>query len=479
MAKVLVTGSTGFIGKRLIHQLIDQGHEVYALSRFEGIEVKISGAHRLHTIYGDIGNPVQAPQLPQDIDVAYYLIHSMASVVENLVEVEKDIAAEFINLIEKTRCKQIIYLGGIVEDEIKLSPHLRSRLAVEKELWKSKIPVTIFRASIIIGAGSASFEIIRDLTEKLPIMVAPRWVRNFCQPISIRDVLYYLEAVLLQEECYLQTFDLGGPEAISFEEVMKRYAAFRKIKRWIINVPVLTPRLSSYWLVFVTSVRFSICWHLVESMKQSTRKLNLAIDEVLPHKCLSYEEALDLTFQKISQNEVVSTWMDAWEYGKSLAACIEVPQKGCLKDIQRVPLKQSVEQVHKTVWSIGGERGWYSMNWAWRLRGLMDQMVGGTGFNRGRRHPSQITVGESIDFWRVILADEKNHHLILFAEMKIPGEAWLEFQIDEASKTLMQTATFRPRGFFGRLYWYCFLPFHLIIFKNIAKAVARATESRS
>ncbi|MBY0529163.1 MAG: SDR family oxidoreductase [Rhabdochlamydiaceae bacterium] len=475
MAKVLVTGSTGFIGKRLILSLLEQGHEVYALSRIKGVEPHLPKSASFHLLYGDLKDSGSLSAFPNEIDAAYYLVHSMGDVVSNLASVEKSVAQHFLSLIEKTRCQQIIYLGGIIEKEEELSPHLQSRLLVENILKASKIPCTVLRASIIIGAGSASFEIIRDLVEKLPIMVAPRWVNSFCQPISIRDVLFYLTAVLLNPACYPKTFDIGGPDIYTFKQVLLKYAAFRKLKRVILNVPFLTPRLSSYWLVFVTSVRFSICFYLVESMRHHSRCLNTKIQSILPHQCLTFDQALELAFLKISQNEVLSTWMDSWELkgvNPDIQAFIQVPKEGCLHDVRRVPITIPVSEVKKRIWSIGGDRGWYSMNWAWWLRGLIDQLVGGTGLNRGRRHPEQIQVGDSIDFWRVLLADEENGHLILYAEMKLPGEAWLEFKIEDR-KWLVQTATFRPKGIFGRLYWYCLIPLHGIIFGSMSRTIAQ------
>lgn len=477
MARVIVTGSTGFIGKRLVYQLLEQGHEVYALSRIKGIEFKVSNPSRFHLIYGDIGSSKGVEPFPKEIDAAYYLIHSMGNSVENLIEIEKKITSDFLSAIEKTDCKQIIFLGGIIEDEASLSIHLRSRLAVEKALEKGKIPWTILRSSIIIGSGSSSFEIIRDLVEKLPFMIAPKWVKNYCQPISVRDVLFYLTEVLLNPLCLKKNFDIGGPEALTFREILLRYAQFRKLKRYIVDVPVFTPKLSSYWLVLITSVRFSICSYLVEGMKQNTRKLNNAIDKVLPHQCLSYEESLKLAFQKIAQNEVISTWMDAWDLKKEtkrdIQEFIEVPQEGCLKDVRIVRLALPKEEVERRIWSIGGNQGWYSMNWAWKIRGLFDQLIGGIGLNRGRRHPSKLEVGDSVDFWRVLLADEKTKHVIFYAEMKVPGEAWLEFQIDDAENSLKQIATFRPKGFSGRLYWYLLFPIHWFIFKKMAKTIAQ------
>ena len=478
MDKILVTGSTGFVGKRLTFALAQEGLEVYALSRYKGIEFSHLENLKITTLFGDLQNDDLT--FPQDISVAYYLLHSLSSVTPNLSELESRIAANFINLIEKTNCQQIIYLGGIIEDENELSPHLKSRLQVENILKKSKIPCTILRASIIIGAGSASFEIIRDLVEVLPVMIAPKWVRNSCQPISISDVLFYLKAVLLKKECFNEIFDIGGPEPLTFSEVLLKYAKFRGLKRYIINVPVLTPRLSSYWLVLISSVKFSLCRYLVESLKTNTRKLKTEIDQIIPHECLTYDRSLKMAFLKIEQNEVVSTWMDSWEVENQrfdIADYVKVPSQGCLFDKQIYKIETNVETVKDRLWSIGGKNGWFSMDWAWSLRGLIDKCFGGSGMNRGRRHPTEIEAGDSIDFWRVVVCDPNRNHLMLFAEMKLPGEAWLDFVIDEENMTLTQTATFRPKGIFGRLYWYCLIPFHWIIFKNMAKSLTKVDET--
>jgi uncharacterized protein YbjT (DUF2867 family) len=476
MARILITGANGFIGRRLIYKLLNEGHEIFALMRIKGTSLGLPENPLLHVLYGDIGDYEKLPAFPRNLDAAYYLIHSMASVVENLIETEKEIAGNFVSAIEKTDCKQIVYLGGIIEDKDKLSPHLYSRLAVEEVLNGGRIPVTILRASIIIGSGSASFEIIRDLVEKLPVMIAPKWVRSYCQPISIQDILFYLTGVLLNPVSYGKTLDIGGPEAMTFKEVLLRYARFRDLTRYIIDVPVLTPKLSSYWLVLITSVKFSICSHLVESMKQNTRKMNTTIDEILPHQCLNYEESLELAFKKMEQNEIFSTWMDAWDLKKmnaDIADYVQVPKEGCFKDVKVMPIEVSLAEVERRIWSIGGGQGWYSTKFAWEVRGLLDKLLGGTGLNRGRRDPNEIEVGDSIDFWRVLLANKDEGHLILYAEMKLPGEAWLEFKIDKAKNLLIQTATFRPKGVFGRLYWYAMFPFHLIIFRNMCKAIAQ------
>lgn len=477
MTKILITGANGFVGKRLIVDLLNQGHQIYALCRIRGAKVFAEDRPNLHYIWGDLRNPETLKKIPDDIEAAYYLVHSMSEIVGNLVDTEMEVVEQFLKGVKNSHVKQIIYLGGIINDEKKLSPHLKSRLLVEKALKQSGIPFTVLRASIIIGAGSASFEIIRDLCEKLPIMIAPKWVNSLCQPIAIGDVLFYLSSVLLNQKCMNKTFDVGGPEAMTFKEVMLRYAKFRNLKRWIIDVPVLTPRLSSYWLVFITSVRYSLCSYLVESMKTSTVVQSNEIQKIIPHICLTYNKSLELAFQKISQNEVISSWMDSWEIrgtNPNIEDYIQVPDEGCLKDERRITVKDSKAAAIERVWRIGGSTGYYALNWAWHLRGLFDQMIGGVGLNRGRRHPFEIQVGDSIDFWRVILADKDNGHLILYAGMKVPGEAWLQFKFEQKNHDwfLVQTATFRPKGLLGRLYWYALVPFHFFIFQKMAKALA-------
>lgn len=473
MKKVFVTGATGFIGKRLTLQLLEKGYEVYALSRIKGVGLGSIAHPNLKIVCGDLSTFHEIKSLPIDLDATYYLVHSMGESHGNLSEKEAQTARNFLHLIEPTDCKQIIYLGGIIQEGIPLSEHLSSRKNVEEILKTGKCPLTSFRASIIIGAGSASFEIIRDLVEKLPLMIAPRWVKSRCQPISIVDVIYYLSNALLNPKTYDQILEIGGPEVMSFKEVLLRYAAFRGLRRCIIEVPVLTPRLSSYWLVFITSVRFSLCSYLVDSMKYDSYCHNDHVKALLPHDCLTFEAALKRAFLKISQNEVISTWMDAWhidETDPDIRKFIEVPIEGCLKDHQVVLLTQPKEHVIEKIWSIGGKRGWYGLDWAWKLRGLIDKFFRGTGMNRGRRHPTEINVGDSIDFWRVVKADKEMGHLILFAEMKLPGEAWIEYKI--VNKELHQTAVFRPKGILGRLYWYCMMPFHFFIFKKMAKNIA-------
>ena len=482
MKKVLITGANGFVGKRLVADLLSQGHEIYALCRIKGAKIFTEEMPNLHYIWGDLRNSDTLKKIPKNIEAAYYLVHSMSDIISNLIDTEMQAVKGFVEALKDSSIKQIIYLGGIINDEKRLSPHLKSRLKVEEALKESGISYTVLRASIIIGSGSASFEIIRDLCEKLPVMIAPKWINSLCQPIAIRDVLFYLSAVLLNEKCMNKTFDIGGPEIFSFKDLMLKYSEFRNLKRWIINVPVLTPRLSSYWLVFITSVRYSLCSYLVESMKTNTIVQKGEIEKIIPHICLTYTEALSLAFQKISQNEVVSSWMDSWEIrgtNPNIENYIQVPTEGCLKDERKVLIKDSKAAAIERIWRIGGTNGYYGLNWAWQLRGLIDQMIGGVGLNRGRRHPFEIQVGDSIDFWRVIFADKDKGHLILYAGMKLPGEAWLQFNIKQKNEAwfLMQTATFRPKGILGRLYWYTLIPFHVFIFKKMAKSIAGGIDS--
>jgi len=473
MSKILVTGAKGFIGKRLIAELLLQGHTVYALCRVRGTKLGSLSHENLHLVYGDLDDPEKMDPWPEDIDAAYYLVHSMAKKINDLKQQEQEVAESFVKLINRTKCKQVIYLSGIIEPTAELSDHLLSRQNVEHILKLAKPSLTVLRASIIIGSGSASFEIIRDLVEKLPVMIAPRWVKSLAQPIAIADVLFYLSNALLNPDLYDGTFDIGGPEAISFRDVMLRYAKFRDLKRYIFDVPVLTPRLSSYWLVFVTSVRFSLCSYLVESMKYNSICQNAKIHTVLPHKCLTFEEALERAFSKIAKHQVASSWRDAWQIDQkspTLSYFSEVPERGCLKDIQKAAIKDSKEATIDRIWRIGGENGWYGIDWAWKLRGIIDKFFHGPGLRSGRRHPSELEVEDTVDFWRVVKADKEKGHLILYAEMNLPGEAWLEFQLNE--ETLYQIVVFRPRGLLGRLYWYVLLPIHFFIFRNMIKKLS-------
>ncbi|GAA4324761.1 SDR family oxidoreductase [Mucilaginibacter gynuensis] len=478
--KVLLAGANGYIGTRLIPVLLEKGHEVVCLVRDKRrFHEQSDFSDKVTLITGDLLREKNIEAFPNDIDAAYYLVHSMSQ-SPDFAELEALSAHNFTQQLNKTRCRQIIFLSGIVNDS-NLSKHLLSRKHVEEVLKEGNAALTVLRAAIIIGSGSASFEIIRDLTEKLPIMTVPKWVNNRCQPIGIRDVLGYLEGVLLNEKAFNGTFDIGGPDVLTFRQMMLTYAKVRGLKRYIITIPFLSPKISSYWLYFVTSTSFSLANSLVESMKNETVCKDKAIDEVVPRKCLTYEECLKLAFEKIEQNSIVSSWKDALNGGylhSGFMDQIKVPQNGTMEYKVKLPFESDTSKVMGNVWSIGGNRGWYYWDWIWNIRGFLDKVFGGVGSRRGRTSNINISPGDVIDFWRVLLADKVNKRLLLYAEMKLPGEAWLEFKIVERhnKKFLSQVATFRPNGLWGRLYWYLMWPFHLFIFNGMAKQLINYEE---
>ncbi|MCB0585631.1 MAG: SDR family oxidoreductase [Phaeodactylibacter sp.] len=477
--RILLTGATGYIGKRLLPVLLKEGHEVICCIRNEAnFRQKQSWRGQVSVFEVDFLEEVDTGAAPLDFDVAFYLIHSMSAAINNFQSLEERAARNFRKYIEQSSCRQAIYLTGIVNND-ELSTHLESRLRVEKILSESTVPLTALRAGIIIGSGSASFEIVRDLVEKLPVMVAPRWLETRCQPIAIRNVIQFLAGVMLREDCYNQNFDIGCSEILTYREMLQGYAEVRGLRRLIITVPVMTPRLSSYWLYFVTSTTYELAVNLVNSMKVDVVCRDNRLAKALGISPAPYKEAVRLAFDKIQQNMVVSSWKDSLvsssEKG-SLAEYMEVPEHGCFEDRKEVPVRHNtVEQVWSNVMAIGGQRGWYYGNLLWRLRGLLDKMVGGIGLRRGRTHPERIHSGDALDFWRVLVADERNKRLLLYAEMKLPGEAWLEFRIvEEAGQLLLrQKATFRPFGIGGRLYWYLVLPFHFFIFNGMIRNIER------
>lgn len=482
---VLITGANGYIGQRLIPVLLEQKHNLLCAvrnkARFEGQHEK----EEFHIIELDLLKQKEGEQLPVEIDAAYYLVHSMEGGGKNFEEEEGKSARRFLELIEQTNCRQIIFLTGIVNEE-HLSRHLQSRLEVEKILNGGKIPLTALRAGIIVGSGSASFEIIRDLVEKLPIMVAPKWLKTKCQPIAIRNVIEFLSGVLLKEEYYRKNFDIGGSEVLTYKEMLQQFGEVRNLKRTIITLPFMSPRMSSYWLYFITSTSYSLAVNLVDSMKINVicRPNNLA--EELHISPLPYKTAVKLAFEKIEQKMVLSSWRDAFSSSHTqvdIMNYIKVPEFGCFRDIKSKEIKGDVDKVVSNIWSIGGEQGWYYGNALWKVRGFLDRAFGGVGLRRGRTHSDTVHPGDALDFWRVLIADKKNRRLLLFAEMKMPGEAWLEFKISDEKNgkiCLKQTATFRPKGLLGRLYWYSVLPFHYFIFNgmitNLIKAGATTTQ---
>lgn len=473
--KILLTGANGYIGMRLLPKLLELGHEIVCVVRDnKRLSLDEDVKSQIEVVEIDFLKEVDTTKIPRDIDAAFYLIHSMSSSIEDFDQLEAQSAKNFNSYMVHTHVKQVIYLSGIVNVK-KLSKHLHSRKNVEDILTQGDFSLTVLRAAIIVGSGSSSFEIIRDICEKLPVMITPKWVLTRTQPIAIRDVIDFLIGVMGREETYNQSYDIGGPDVITYKDMLKQYAAVRGFRNWIITVPVMTPKLSSYWLYFVTSTSYKLAVNLVDSMKMEVVAKDNSLQQLLGIQTHSYKEAINMAFLKIEQNLVVSSWKDSMVSGrfqKNLEKYIQVPKYGVLQDVKQLKIENR-DRVLQNIWKIGGETGWYYGNWLWKIRGFLDKLVGGVGLRRGRTHKNRIYTGDSLDFWRVLLADKEKRRLLLFAEMRLPGEAWLEFSIDEHD-ILHQTATFRPRGLAGRLYWYSVLPFHYFIFGGMIKNISKA-----
>lgn len=475
--KILLTGATGYIGQRVLPLLLENGHKVVCCVRNRQRFEQQHSHKNLSSIEVDFENPKEQASLPADIDVVFYLIHSMGSSINKFADAESKSAINFLKLVEPTAAKQIIFLTGIVNEE-HLSTHLASRFNVENIIKSGTIPVTVLRAGIIVGSGSASFEIMRDIVEKLPIMVTPRWLNTKCQPIGIRNVVQFLTGVMLNEATYNQIYDIGGPKILTYKEMLLQFAEVRHLKRHILTLPVMTPRLSSYWLYFITSVSYPLAVNLVDSMKINVicRPNNLA--EQIGITTLSYKESVELAFERIEQNMVLSSWKDAYASSNTnpdFFQHIQIPTHGCFVDKREQLIKSSKTTTVNRIWSIGGDTGWYYANFLWALRGIQDKMNGGVGLRRGRTNVNTINSGDALDFWRVLVADREAGRLLLYAEMKLPGEAWLEFKVVDhnGQPYLQQTATFRPHGLKGRIYWYSVLPFHFFIFNGMLKQLTK------
>jgi uncharacterized protein YbjT (DUF2867 family) len=470
--KILLTGVTGYIAQRLLPVLLENGHEVVCCVRDQSRFVNKYNYKNITVIEVDFLQKDGLQQIPTDIDIAYYLIHSMSTQTGDFENMEEICASNFKQRIQQTNAKQVIYLSGIVNEHA-LSKHLSSRKNVADILANSSFATTTLKAGIIVGSGSASFEIIRDLVEKLPIMITPKWLKTKCQPIAIRNVVEFLYGIMGNAETYNKSYDIGGADILSYKEMLLRFAKIRKLNRKIFVVPVMTPKISSYWLYFVTATSYALAKNLVSSMKVEVicEPNNLA--SLLHIKLIDYDTSIKLAFDKIEQNQVLSSWKDAQTsriFKNGFSKYVEVPVNGCFKDVRSLPVTNA--SALAKIWSIGGKSGWYYGNFLWKIRGFMDQVVGGVGMRRGRRSDTDISTGDALDFWRVLVANKDEKRLLLYAEMKLPGEAWLEFKIDD-DNLLTQTATFRPLGVLGRLYWYSVLPFHGFIFKGMIKNIVR------
>lgn len=471
--KILLTGATGYIGKRLLPVLVEHGHEVVCCVRDKNrFYCPIELRKNVSVVEVDFLEPDTLDNIPTEIDVAYYLIHSMSSSDTNYDELEAISAENFVSKLSQTKVKQVIYLSGIVNDS-SLSKHLSSRKRVETILSSGKFALTTLRAGIIVGSGSASFEIIRDLINKLPIMITPKWLNTKCQPIAISDVLDLLLKSIKNPFIYGRSFDIGGPDILTYKEMLLGFAKAKNLKRWIITVPIMTPKLSSYWLYFVTSTSYKLASALVSSMKVEVVCKDNEIMELIGLKPLSYEQALSRALIKVKEDKVISSWKDSLISGRfntNISEFLKVPKKGCYIDRRRKQIEDK-DLTLERIWSIGGETGWYYADWLWNLRGFIDRLLGGVGSRRGRTNQHDIHAGDALDFWRVLYANKEEGKLVLYAEMKLPGEAWLEFKI--INNILYQAATFKPKGFWGNVYWYSVLPFHGFIFNGMLNKLIR------
>lgn len=470
MKTVLLTGATGFVGRRLLYSLLDENIKIRLLVRNKN-KLEYSIIERCEIYEGDTFNLSLLEECLRGTNVAVYLIHMMGK-DKNYEEKEKQSAKNFRICCEKAGVNQIVYLGGL--GELKdASPHLRSRYLTGQILSANpkKVKVAWFRAGVIIGSGSASFEILRNLVEKLPIMITPRWVNTPTSPIFIEDVINYLKSAILSNETIHGKIDIGMPP-MSFKEMLIQTAEVLELRRFIIGVPVLSPRLSSYWLILFTPVNFELARELVLGLKSKTVKTNENAEKYFPHiKVTPFKKALRKALEEIEKNQVISRWCDS-----SKGFVCDVPK---IPDISKAIYVDSyvrkidpskAKEIFEICKNLGGQRGWYALNFLWGIRGFIDKLLGGYGLNRGRRTSKELRVGDVIDFWKVIdLVEGKR--LLLEAQMKLPGKAWLEFIISEDLFT--QTAYFYPKGLWGRVYWYSFYTFHKIVFKMMVRKITK------
>jgi uncharacterized protein YbjT (DUF2867 family) len=476
----LVTGASGYVGGRLVRTLLDNDYRVRVFVRDKHKVIGQPWASQVEICEGNADNPKDLEQALAGVHTAYYLLHSI-NLGKTFDDIEAKMARSFAQASEAANVKQIVYLGGIANDK-NISKHLASRTSTGKELASTSVPVLELRAGIIIGSGSASFEMLRHLTHRLPVMTTPKWVSNRTHPIAIRDVLYYLKNAAALKTPVGKIYDIGGPEILSYADMMQKFAKLSGLpRRWIIKVPVLTPGLSSLWIGLVTPVPTALARPLVGSLiSEVVADPAKSINELIPppqEGLLSVESAMSLALSKISDHGVETRWSDAsiptapWQKAQGDP---EWAGETILRDRREALTTKSAEAIWKQIEGIGGEHGWFGADFLWFLRGLIDRMFGGVGLRRGRRDQDLLRVGESLDFWRVEEL-ERGRRLKLYAEMILPGKAWLEFSIDEKDgKTLVtQEATFSPRGLGGRLYWYAVAPFHVFVFPTMLRNLVK------
>jgi uncharacterized protein YbjT (DUF2867 family) len=471
---VLLTGATGYVGGRLVKGLESSGHRLRCLARRPDA-LRDTVAAETEVVAGDVLDPASLGSALQGVQTAYYLVHSMGT-GGDFEDEDRQAARNFGDAARAAGVKRIIYLGGLGESDESLSPHLRSRHEVGQVLRESGVPVIEFRASIVIGSGSLSFEMIRALTERLPVMIAPRWVATPAQPIAIEDLLAYLIEALELPPGQSRTFEIGGTERASYGEIMHEYARQRGLRRLIIPVPVLTPHLSSLWLGLVTPIYARIGRKLIESLRHPTVVKDLSALEVFSVRPRGIREAIARALLNEDREYAETRWSDALSSGSRPASWGGVRFGSRLVDSRIAQVSRPPASAFAPIRRIGGKTGWYYGDWLWRLRGFLDLLAGGVGLRRGRRDPDWLRPGETLDFWRVE-AFEPNHLLRLAAEMKLPGRAWLEFEVvgDASVSIVRQTAIFDPVGLSGLLYWYVLFPLHQLIFAGMLRGIVAAT----
>ena len=471
---ILVTGATGYVGGRLVPRLLEAGYRVRCLVRDRNRLQGRPWLDRVEVVNGDVLVPGALTEAMKDVSVAYYLIHGKQGGQINANR-DLEVARNFAEAAGEAGIERIIYLGELVDPTSDLSPYLRARHETGYILRQSRLPVTEFRAGMIVGSGSALFEMIRYLTEREPLLVCPAWFFSEAQPIAIRDVLSYLIDALQNSESVGRMIEIGGPTRLTYADMLLGYAKERGLKRVLIRTPFYAPRLSAYWVHMVTPIHWRVVLPLIEGLRARLIVRDGAARKLFPHiKPIDFQTAVHLALGRIQRDNVETSWADALV---TVAGDVKpyqfVVEEGMYVEKRQLLLDLSPQDVYRAYMGIGGERGWLYMDWAWGIRGWLDKVVGGVGLRRGRRHPDELRAGEALDFWRVEDV-EPNHLLMLRAEMKLPGKAWLQFESErQDGKTLLSiTAYFAPYGLFGFLYWYAMWPFHKFIFDGLTRQIA-------
>lgn len=470
----LVTGATGYVGGRLVPRLLESGRTVRVLARDPSRLQGRPWSSSVEVVRGDVRDPATLPAALAGVETAYYLVHGMADSA-GFAQGDVEIARAFGRAAAQAGVKRIVYLGGLGDPSAGLSEHLRSRQATGEALRDGGVPVTEFRAAVIVGSGSLSFEMIRCLAERLPVMVCPRWVQQRIQPIGIHDVISYLVAAPTVPGSAGAVIEIGGADVLTYRDMMLGYARRRGLRRWLVPVPLLTPHLSSHWVRWTTPIPYSVIRPLVEGLRNEVVvRDDLARRHFPSIAPVTYDEALRRALEVLDTGRVETAWTDALSSSPSKTPPVTLTsQEGMIIERRQFEVDLPPEQLFRSFSGLGGERGWLYMDWAWKIRAALDRLAGGPGFRRGRRDPDFLRVGDALDFWRVE-AVEPGQSIRLRAEMKVPGRAWLEFEAKprRGGSVLTQTAFFAPRGLPGQLYWHVLYPFHALIFRNLVRRVA-------